>query len=110
MKRRVFWSVFFTVSFRLPIYESVAAIFWQSASYVCGFVIFLIFLLEQDISTFYVTILRAVGFCTPNKTRKFILILQFFSRFLKIYHFLVFFSPRRQGTPLGFYIRLLHCF
>ena len=37
MKRRVFWSVFFTVFFRLPIYESIAAIFWQSASYVLGF-------------------------------------------------------------------------
>ena len=34
MKRQnFFWSVFFTV-FRLPIYESTAAIFWQSASYV----------------------------------------------------------------------------
>ena len=34
MKRRIFWSVFFTVFFKLPIYESIAAIFWQSASYV----------------------------------------------------------------------------
>ena len=34
MKRQFFWSVFFTVCFRLPIYESIAAIFWQSASYV----------------------------------------------------------------------------
>ena len=31
---KIFWSVFFTVFFRLPIYESIAAIFWQSASYV----------------------------------------------------------------------------
>ena len=34
MKRRVFWSVFFNVFSRLPIYESIAAIFWQSASYL----------------------------------------------------------------------------
>ena len=34
MKRRVFWSVFFTVSLRLQIYETIEAIFWQSASYV----------------------------------------------------------------------------
>ena len=33
-KDKFFWSVFFTVFFRLPIYESIAAIFWQSASYV----------------------------------------------------------------------------
>ena len=33
MKRQI-WSVFFTVFFRLPIYESIAAVFWQSASYV----------------------------------------------------------------------------
>ena len=38
MKRRIFWSVFFTVFFRLPIYESIAAIFWQSASYVINFI------------------------------------------------------------------------
>ena len=37
MKRRIFWSVFFTVFFKLPIYESIAAIFWQSASYVIKF-------------------------------------------------------------------------
>ena len=37
MKDDFFWSVFFTVFFRLPIYESIAAIFWQSASYVCMF-------------------------------------------------------------------------
>ena len=34
MKRRIFWSVFFTVFVRLQIYEAIAAIFWQSASYV----------------------------------------------------------------------------
>ena len=33
MKRRIFWSVFFTV-FLLQVYEAIAAIFWQSASYV----------------------------------------------------------------------------
>ena len=33
MKRRIF-LVCLTVFFRLPIYESIAAIFWQSASYV----------------------------------------------------------------------------
>ena len=34
MKRRIFCSVFFTVVLRLQIYESIAAIFWQSASSV----------------------------------------------------------------------------
>ena len=34
MKSEFFWSVFFTVFFRLPVYKSIAAIFWQSASYV----------------------------------------------------------------------------
>ena len=38
MKRRIFWSVFFTVFFRLPIYESIAAIFWQSCQLCYGFV------------------------------------------------------------------------
>ena len=33
-KKRIFLSVLFTVFFRLPIYESIAAIVWQSASYV----------------------------------------------------------------------------
>ena len=33
-KTNFFWSVFFTVFFRLSSYESIAAIFWQSASYV----------------------------------------------------------------------------
>ena len=36
MKRRIFWYVFYCF-FRLPIYESIAAIFWQSASYVIIF-------------------------------------------------------------------------
>ena len=35
MKRRIFLVCPFYCFFRLPIYESVAAIFWQSASYVC---------------------------------------------------------------------------
>ena len=30
----VFWSVFFTFLLRLQIYEAIAAIFWQFASYV----------------------------------------------------------------------------
>ena len=34
MKSRFFWSFIFTVFFRLPIYGSIAAFFWQSASYV----------------------------------------------------------------------------
>ena len=34
MKRRIFSVCFFYCFFRLPIYESIAAIFWQSASYV----------------------------------------------------------------------------
>ena len=33
-KDEFFWSVFFTVFFRLPVYKSISAIFWQSASYV----------------------------------------------------------------------------
>ena len=47
MKRRFFWSVFFTVFFRLPIYESIAAIFWQSASSVL-FVVFFCYLVIQS--------------------------------------------------------------
>ena len=35
MKRRNFLVCLFYCFFRLPIYESIAAIFWQSASYVC---------------------------------------------------------------------------
>ena len=35
MKRRIFSVCLFYCFFRLPIYESIAAIFWQSASYVC---------------------------------------------------------------------------
>ena len=34
MRRRVFLVCLFYCFFRLPIYESIAAIFWQSASYV----------------------------------------------------------------------------
>ena len=34
MKRRIFWSVFFTVFLRLQIYEAIAAIFWLSSSNV----------------------------------------------------------------------------
>ena len=34
MMRRVFLSVFFTSFFRLQVYKAIAAIFWQSASYV----------------------------------------------------------------------------
>ena len=35
MKRRIFCGLSFLLFFlRLPIYESIAAIFWQSASYV----------------------------------------------------------------------------
>ena len=37
MKRRIFLVCLFTVFFRLPFYESIAAIFWQSASYVLLF-------------------------------------------------------------------------
>ena len=33
MEKRIL-SVFFTVFLRLQIYEAIAAIFWQSASYV----------------------------------------------------------------------------
>ena len=34
MKRRLFWSDFLLVFLRLQIYESIAATFWHSASYV----------------------------------------------------------------------------
>ena len=34
MKRQIFLVCLFTFFFGLPIYESIAAIFWQSASYV----------------------------------------------------------------------------
>ena len=34
MKRRIFLVCLFYCFFRLPNYESIAAIFWQSASYV----------------------------------------------------------------------------
>ena len=34
MKRRIFWSAFFTLFLRLQIYEAIAATFWQAASYV----------------------------------------------------------------------------
>ena len=34
MERRIFLVCLFYCFFRLPIYESIAAIFWQSASYV----------------------------------------------------------------------------
>ena len=34
MKRRIFLVCLFYCFFRLPIYESIAAFFWQSASYV----------------------------------------------------------------------------
>ena len=37
MKRRNFLVCLFYCFFRLPIYESIAAIFWQSASYVVLF-------------------------------------------------------------------------
>ena len=41
-EKTFFWSAFFTVFFsRLPIYESIAAIFWQSASYVLSFLLFM---------------------------------------------------------------------
>ena len=32
----LFWSVFLTFFLRLQIYEVIAAIFWQRASYVCN--------------------------------------------------------------------------
>ena len=38
MKRQIFLvRLFYCFFFRLPIYESIAAIFWQSASYVTVF-------------------------------------------------------------------------
>ena len=39
MKRRIFLVCLFCCFFRLPIYESIAAIFWQSASYVAKFLL-----------------------------------------------------------------------
>ena len=41
MKRRIFLVCLFYCFFRLPVYKSIAAIFWQSASYVsCILLIF----------------------------------------------------------------------
>ena len=37
MKRRIFWVRLLYRFFRLRVYEAIAAIFWQSASYVCLF-------------------------------------------------------------------------
>ena len=37
MKRQIFWVCLFLLFIRLPIWESIAAIFWQSASYVTLF-------------------------------------------------------------------------
>ena len=34
MKRRIFLVCLFYCFFRLPVYKSIGAIFWQSASYV----------------------------------------------------------------------------
>ena len=39
MERLIFWSVFYCF-FRLQIYEAIAAIFWQSASYVYNYYYF----------------------------------------------------------------------
>ena len=54
MKRRIFVSVFFAVFLGLQIYEAIAAIFWQSASYVNAivdqfFVRFLLFVHKNGI-------------------------------------------------------------
>ena len=58
MKRRFFWSVF-TVFFRLQIYEAIAAIFWQSASYV----------------QFFMSLTRGnsilTGFCRADSSKRF---------------------------------------
>ena len=51
MKRRIFLVCLFYCLFRLPIYESIAAIFWQSASYV---LIFLqVFLILEKFPSYY---------------------------------------------------------
>ena len=47
--KRVFLSVFFTVFLRLQIYESIAAIFWQSASYVYTLATHVIIMHEKDV-------------------------------------------------------------
>ena len=49
MKRRIFWTVVFTVIFlRLQIYEAIAAIFWQSDSYALPFMISTIITGQQN--------------------------------------------------------------
>ena len=48
-KDELFWSVFFTVFFRLPIYEPNAAIFWESASYVLKMFEFFCVFLEPGV-------------------------------------------------------------
>ena len=39
----------FSVFFRLQIYEAIAAIFWQSASYVCNFKTYFLNLFEVEL-------------------------------------------------------------
>ena len=72
MKRRIFWSVFFTVFFRLPICESIAAIFWQSASYV-SFIIVELSQQESLISEWALTCSsEAIFTSVPQNTTKYI--------------------------------------
>ena len=47
MKRRLFLVCLFYCFFRLPIYESIAAIFWQSASYVFFWVLIILIMMYQ---------------------------------------------------------------
>ena len=49
-KDKFFWSVIFSVFFRLQIYEAIAAIFWQSASYVWILLVFITLARTKSIS------------------------------------------------------------
>ena len=60
MKRRIFLvCLFYCFLFGLPIYESIAAIFWQSASYVFSCLHY---------ETLSLTDLVAIDFVSPPKT------------------------------------------
>ena len=54
MKRRIFLVCLFYCFFRRPIYESIAAIFWKSASSVFYFVVVIFFALIQGNKVKYV--------------------------------------------------------
>ena len=88
MKRRIILVCLFYCVFRLPIYESIAAIFWQSASYV--YAIFRLTDFSSDAFDFSssktewaLSAIRAFQPCFSSNP---------------LHHLLFFISPRCQGT------------